>query len=112
MDEIRQQAHVTLAAVENEEVALEPTICEPPITPMLATIKPAVSVSMKKDEVLHRAFDAKLKNPDLLDQQLETMDLDKWSRFVARLDTSRNIKADVNVTAMGILAMFPVVRES
>jgi hypothetical protein len=82
------------------------------ITPMLATIKPAVSVAMKKDEVLHRAFDAKLKDPDKLDRDLETMDLDKWSRFVARLDTSRNIKADVNVTAMGILAMFPVVQES
>ena len=111
MDEIQQQAHVTLAAVEDEEVALEPTICEPPITPMLATIKPAVSVAMKKDEVLHKAYDAKLKDPVKLEQELECMDLDKWSRFVARLDTSRNIKADVNVTAMGILAMFPVVQE-
>ena len=109
MDRILAEAHAILAEVEGK--AMECEVVEEPIVPMLATIKPAVSVAMKKDEVLHRAFDAKLKNPDLLDQQLETMDLDKWSRFVARLDTSRNIKADVNVTAMGILAMFPVVQE-
>lgn len=111
MDGILKEAHVVLAEVEDQEVALEPTICEPPITPMLATIKPAVSVAMKKEEVLHRAFDAKLKDSVKLDQELEQMDLDKWSRFVARLDTSRNIKADVNISAMGILAMFPVVQE-
>ena len=111
MDDFQAQAHAMLASVEESPTAESMVVGEPAITPMLATIKPAVSVAMKKEEVLHKAYDAKLKDPVKLEQELECMDLDKWSRFVARLDTSRNIKADVNVTAMGILAMFPVAQE-
>lgn len=78
--------------------AMEPIVVEQiPITP----------ISVKNDEMLHLAYDAKLKDRDLLTQQFENMDLDKWSKFVSRIK-ERQVKVDANITAMGIFAMFPV----
>lgn len=75
--------------------------------PIIVEQVPSTPISVKNDEMLHLAYDAKLKDRDTLTQQFECMDLDKWSKFVSRIK-ERQVKVDTTITAMGIFAMFPV----
>ncbi len=45
----------------------------------------------------------------LTSESLTLRELDQWSKIVARMNTSKNVKVDTNITAMGILGMFPVM---
>lgn len=86
----------------------------PEVVPSCTTIvqkKVEPPVRAKKERVLHTLLDAKLEDMDLLKDNAKNMDLDKWSKIVARLDTERNVKVDATVTALGILALFPVAQQ-
>ena len=79
-------------------------------------VKPTVITSMeaeirtKRTATINALYEA--KPPEVIKAEAELMPLDPWSRVVARLDKEQNIKVDHNITAMGILGLFPVaVRE-
>jgi hypothetical protein len=82
----------------------------PAIEPVVVKQVPRTPITVKNDEMLHLAYDAKLKDPDTLTQQFENMDLDSWSKFVSRIK-EKQVKVDTTITAMGIFAMFPVVTD-
>jgi hypothetical protein len=79
------------------------------VQPQVISMQQAETIEQKCENVLHAVFDA--MPPDKAYQQAEGLDLDRWSRIVARLDRRQQVKMDVNVSAMGILGMFPVAIE-
>jgi len=87
-------------------VEIPPCDCEPVVVSQV----PCTPISVKNDQMLHMAYDAKLKDPVSLEQQFTDMDLDKWSKFVSRIQT-KQVKVDTTITAMGIFAMFPVAMQ-
>ena len=72
-----------------------------------------VSVAQKIENKLERIVDG--MKDESISEAMETLaptihSLDAWSKIVARLK-DRNVKVETTVTAMGILAMFPVAIE-
>ena len=92
----------TLSLVEvHDEADLLPANCEGPVRVIQR------SVGDRKDEALHAMFDA--KPPGKIREEAEMLDLDRWSKVLSRLLTNKELKVDANISAMGILALMPVV---
>jgi len=66
-------------------------------------------IEEKVDSAIEAVLDA--KPPKVIMAELENVDIEKWSRVFARVYAKKTVKIDANITAMGILAMFPVVEE-
>ena len=66
-------------------------------------------IEQKVDNAIEAVLDA--KPPEVIKAELENVDIEKWSRVFARVYAKKTVKIDANITAMGILAMFPVVEE-
>ena len=66
-------------------------------------------IEEKVDSAIEAVLDA--KPPEVIRAELENVDIEKWSRVFARVYAKKTVKIDANITAMGILAMFPVVEE-
>ena len=64
------------------------------------------SIQDRVDRRLGAMLDA--KPPELFQQEAELLDLDRWSKVFARLNTRKELKVDANITALGVLGMFPV----
>jgi hypothetical protein len=100
MERIEKEAHDSLDLV-GEVATLEPVVVE---------MKPAPMIRQKREAALHAVYDA--KPPEVIQLEAAGMDLERWSKVVARLDTEKSVKVDANITAMGIFAMFPVAVEN
>jgi hypothetical protein len=68
-----------------------------------------LSLRKRREEAAHALYDA--KPPEKIKEEAEMMPLDKWSQVVERIDKPDTTKLDVNVTAMGLLGLFPVAKE-
>ena len=66
-------------------------------------------IEEKVDNAIEAVLDA--KPPEVIMAELKDVDIEKWSRVFARVYAKKTVKIDANITAMGILAMFPVVEE-
>lgn len=66
-------------------------------------------IEKKRKRTLHALYDA--KPPERVREEAEGMDLERWSKVVARLDRDQNVKVDHNITAMALVGMFPVAVE-
>ncbi len=66
-------------------------------------------IEEKVDNAIEAVLDA--KPPEVIRRELEDVDIEKWSRVFARVYAKKTVKIDANITALGILAMFPVVEE-
>jgi hypothetical protein len=68
-----------------------------------------VTLESRREKICHALYDA--MPVERVIAEAEALDLDRWSRIVERLDKRQAVKMDVNISAMGILAMFPVAIE-
>ena len=66
-------------------------------------------IEEKVDNAIEAVLDA--KPPEKIIAELENVDIEKWSRVFARVYAKKTVKIDANITALGILAMFPVAEE-
>lgn len=114
MEEIQKEAHARLAMIGEalpceapDEDMVDTT---PAIEPVVVEYKPAKTIAMKTEEVVHRALDVKLKDPVKLDADLEALDLMRWAKFVSCLK-EKQVKVETNITGGLLLGMFPVAVE-
>lgn len=112
MDELKE-ARECLEGAGGNPMPHELEVVETSVPPVQTIVQHKVEtpVRAKREQVLHTLYDAKLEVIEDVKLQAQSMDLDKWSKIVARLDTEKNVKVDTTITAMGIFAMFPVVTE-
>jgi hypothetical protein len=68
-----------------------------------------ITLESRREKVCHALYDA--MPPERVLEEAGALDLDHWSRIVERLDKRQAVKMDVNISAMGILGMFPVAIE-
>ncbi len=66
-------------------------------------------LKLRKDEIVHRVLDGMAEMP--IEDQILDMGIERASRVFQRLWTEKDVRVDANITAMGLLAMFPVVIE-
>jgi len=59
----------------------------------------------KREQIAHIFYDAKLDDPEKIKADAKEMDWDQFTKVTSRLDTSREVKLDHNITAMGILGL-------
>jgi hypothetical protein len=117
--DISQQAHDSLAMVgEALPLSEELLPCEdalgadivdttPVIEPVVVAYTPTKTIAMKTEEVVHKALDAKLKDPMKLEADLEQLDLMRWAKFVSCLK-EKQVKVETSITGNILLGMFPV----
>ena len=87
---------------------LEVKVGELPTSPVRIVSSRNV-IEEKVDNAIEAVLDA--KPPAKIVEELAEADIEKWSRVFARVYAKKTVKIDANITAMGILAMFPVVEE-
>lgn len=92
------EAQQALEAIECEVVAP---------TSGLQTVK-QMSLPSRKELLLNRVYDGVDKIP--VEDEIYSMGIERASKVIARLEP-KEVKMDCNITAMGILAMFPGVVE-
>lgn len=91
-----------------ERKAMEKEIEETSSTPVRIVSSRNV-IEEKVDNAIEAVLDA--KPPARIIAELEDADIEKWSRVFARVYAKKTVKIDANITALGILAMFPVAEE-
>lgn len=69
----------------------------------------SLTLEKRRDNTVHALYDA--KPPEIVFEEAKPLDLDKWSRIVERLDKRQQVKLDANVSVLGLIGLFPVVRE-
>ena len=79
------------------------------VTPMRVKQETVGDIDKRMDYVIHAVLDA--RPPKRITEDLEFVDIEKWSRVLSRLYQRKSVKVDANITAMGLLAMFPVAIE-
>ncbi len=98
----------TLTVVSEKE-AMEPLRDENGRVVPTFVKQQSLTLEKRRDDTVHALYDA--KPPELVFEEGRNYDLDKWSKIVDRLDKRQQVKIDANITARGILGLFPVVRE-
>lgn len=86
---------IDLEEIENSTPRGKPIIVHQEMTPL----------HVKRQEIAHIFYDAKLEDKELIKAQAKEMDWDVYSRVTSRFDTTREVKLDHNITAMGILGL-------
>ncbi len=79
------------------------------VEPVVVKQESVGDIDKRMDCAIHAVLDA--KPPKVIKEELECVDIEKWSRVLSRLYQRKSVKVDANITAMGLLAMFPVVIE-
>jgi len=103
--EIMKRAQELLEVDKEESTEVEETF---PATPVRIIASRNV-IEEKVDNAIEAVLDA--KPPAKIKMELEEADIEKWSRVFARVYAKKTVKIDANITAMGILALFPVAEE-
>jgi hypothetical protein len=106
MEDIKVQAASALAAVTpivvDEDAMLDRTVRTEPM------VVKQMSLPSRKEALLARVYDGVDRIP--VEDEAYSMGLERVSKVIARLEP-KEVKMDCNITAMGILAMFPGVVE-
>ncbi len=76
---------------------------------MLDVVVKKETVEKRIEDSLHAALDA--KPPTRITEELSEVNMDMWSKVVSRLRAGRPVKVDMNISAMGLLGMFPMVEK-
>ncbi len=103
-----QDAKQALIVVDEKE-AMEPLRDEKGRVVPTFVKQQSLTLEKRRDDTVHALYDA--KPPEIVFEEAIDLDLDKWSRIVERLDKRQQVKIDANITARGILGLFPMVRE-
>ncbi len=69
----------------------------------------SISLEKRREDTVHALYDA--KPPEVVFEEALPMDLERWSRIVERLDKRQQVKLDANVSVLGLIGLFPVVKE-
>jgi len=103
----REEALKCLEAAE-PPAATPDRIIQPQAPIPITQTEVELPITQKRDKIVHAMLDAKLsKTPEELKAEFQDMDWDKYSKVFARFK-EKDVKVDMNITALGVFALFPV----
>ena len=88
-----------MAALKDENGRVVPTFVK----------QHSITLERRREDTVHALYDA--KPPEVVFEEALPLDLDRWSRIVERLDKRQQVKLDANISVLGLIGLFPIVKE-
>jgi hypothetical protein len=106
-DPIRTLEKIALKSRDRVVDLREPMEQEPPteVKPIVLVKQELVPLVVKRQNLANLFYDAKLADPERVTAEAKDMDWDLFSKVTSRFDTTKEVKLDHTITAMGLLGL-------
>jgi hypothetical protein len=106
-DPIRTLERIALKSKDRVIDIKEPSPVEPSkeYKPIVLVKQELVPLVVKRQDLAHIFYDAKLEDREQVRADAKAMDWDLFSKVTSRFDTTKEVKLDHTITAMGLLGL-------